>query len=78
MLSPETIPAAPCATHRQIENLIRLNDMYLSKLTELTGAAVKKDIIDPVSVHVTATKLTEVFSDLKTELKILQTIITHP
>lgn len=68
----ETI-AAPA-----IANLVRLNELYLAKLTELSGAAVSKDDVDPVSIHVTATKLTELFGELKRELIIMQTTINHP
>lgn len=72
-MQPNETIAAPA-----VANLVRLHELYLAKLTELSGAAVSKDSVDTVSIHVTATKLTELFGELKRELIIMQTTINHP
>lgn len=50
-----------------LENIIRLNDMYLDKLITMTGKGITTGESDPITMHVTAVKIRELCNELKSE-----------
>lgn len=52
-----------------LETLIKLNDKYLDKLIGMTGKGITTGESDPITIHVTAVKIRELYNELKGEIK---------